>query len=287
MGKKNLIIGAFSGYNFNHLKPWVYSIQDLKLECDKIMIVGRDTSFETREQLTKHGFSLVEMTPLNVPVHIQRWLTVHEFLKHNVKEYDRVVMTDLKDVYLQDDPFKWMERTIGEKKIVTGSESLLYKDESWGNQNLFDTFRGISSLYEKFKGKEIYNVGVLGGDIEYLADLFLHNFLLAIGNPGALDQGTFNILMHTKPYSDIVYFAKQHEGWACHAGTTVDPSKIDGFRPNLLEKEPVYKDGIVYTSTGKKFCMVHQYDRVPEWRANVMTKYNQEDPNSYFTYKTV
>lgn len=285
MDKKNLIIGAFSGYNFNNLKPWVLSIDELNLDCEKIMIVG-NTDQDTKKQLVEHGFKLIDMQPLNVPVHIQRWLTVYDFLDKNRDKYDNVVMTDLKDVYFQDNPFKWMEENLGDKKIVTGSESLVYKDESWGNQNLFDTFRGIKTLYDKFKDKEIYNVGVLGGKIDYLADLFMQNFMFAIGNPPALDQGTFNILMHSKPYSDIVYFAKQSEGWACHAGTTVDPSKIDGFRPNLLEGEPTYKDGIVYTSTGKKFCMVHQYDRVPEWRQNVITKYKQENPENYFIYRT-
>ncbi len=285
MAKKKLIVGGFSGYNYNQLKPWVLSIEESGIECDKVMIVGQTTP-ETKEELIKHNFKLVDMQPLNVPIHIQRWLTVYNYLSSVKDDYDYVVMTDLKDVYFQADPFEWMENNLLGKKIVTGSESLKYIDESWGNQNLIDTFRGITSLYEAFKDKEIFNVGVLGGDPAYLADLFLHNFMLAIGNPPALDQGTFNILMHTKPYSDIVYFAKQHEGWACHAGTTVDPSKIDSFRPNLLEAEPTYKDGIVYTSTGKKFCMVHQYDRVPQWRNDVMKKYDLEDPNNYFIYRT-
>ena len=284
MAKKNLIVGGFSGYNFNQLKPWVISIEDSEIDCERVMIVGQTTP-DTKSELIKHDFKLIDMQPLNLPIHIQRWLTVYNYLISVKDEYHYVVMTDLKDVYFQADPFKWMESKLGHKKIVAGSESLIYKDEPWGNQNLMDTFRGIESLYDAFKTKEIFNVGVLGGEIEYIADLFLLNFMMAIGNPNALDQGTFNILMHTKPYIDIVYFAKQHEGWACHAGTTVDPTKIDSFRPNLLEAEPTYKDGIVYTSTGKKFCMVHQYDRVPEWQSNVRTKYKQDNPENYFIYK--
>ena len=284
MAQKNLIIGAFSGYNFNQLKPWVLSIEQSEIDCDKVMVVGQ-TPDATKPELIKHGFKLVDMEPLNVPIHIQRWLTVYNYLSSIKGDYDYVVMTDLKDVYFQADPFEWMKKNLNGKKIVTGSESLKYKDEAWNNQNLIDTFRGITSLYDAFKDKEIFNVGVLGGHPEYLADLFLHNFMLAIGNPPALDQGTFNILMHTKPYSDIVYFAKQHEGWACHAGATVDPSKIDTFRPYFLEAEPTYKDGIVYTSSGKKFCMVHQYDRVPQWNADVRKRYNLENPADYFIYR--
>jgi hypothetical protein len=61
---------------------------------------------------------------------------------------------------------------------------------------------------------------------------------------------------------------------------------MDTFRPNLLEDEPMFVDGTVLTSTGKPFCIVHQYDRVPEWKQYVMEKYKQEDSNNFFTYRT-
>jgi hypothetical protein len=34
------------------------------------------------------------------------------------------------------------------------------------------------------------------------------------------------------------------------------------------------KDGEVATSTGKVFTIVHQYDRVPEWKKVIEEKYN-------------
>jgi hypothetical protein len=88
-----------------------------------------------------------------------------------------------------------------------------------------------------------------------------------------VDQAVFNVLIQTLPFRDVVQFARQRDGWACQAGTTVDPSKIESFRPHLLEEEPDFIDGYVYTSTGKKFCIVHQYDRVPEWRKIIEARY--------------
>jgi hypothetical protein len=41
------------------------------------------------------------------------------------------------------------------------------------------------------------------------------------------------------------------DGWAAQLGTTADPSKIDSFRPSLLEAEPKMVNGKVTTSTGK------------------------------------
>jgi hypothetical protein len=63
------------------------------------------------------------------------------------------------------------------------------------------------------------------------------------------------------------------DGWAAQLGTTADPSKIEQFRPFLLEAEPKMNDDKVTTSTGKIFTIVHQYDRVPEWRKIIEENY--------------
>jgi hypothetical protein len=104
--------------------------------------------------------------------------------------------------------------------------------------------------------------------------LCLNIFLSAINRPiPIVDQAVFNVLIQTLPFRDVIHFARQRDAWACQAGTTVDPSKIESFRPHLLEEEPDFIDGYVYTSTGKKFCIVHQYDRVPEWRKIIEARY--------------
>lgn len=283
MDKKDLIIGGFTNYNYKQLKPWVESVLEFMPDVEKVMIAGNTTQ-ETVDTLTSKGFIVIPMQQTeNLPPHIPRWINVYDFLKKNGHKYNNVVMTDLKDVYFQDNPFEWLNENLGDKKIVAGSESLIYKDEAWGNQNLMDTFGPY--VYEQFKNCEIYCVGVLAGKPEYLADLFLHNYLLALRVPAALDQGTFNLLMQTHPYKDIVLYAKQGDGWACHAGTVADPRKMDDFRPKLLEPEPIYKNNIVYTSEGKRFYIVHQYDRVPQWSADVRKRYNLENPADYFIYR--
>jgi hypothetical protein len=44
----------------------------------------------------------------------------------------------------------------------------------------------------------------------------------------------------------------------------------------LLEPSPKFRfeNGKVTTSTGKDFTIVHQYDRVPEWKKVIEEKYN-------------
>ena len=287
MAKKNLIIGGVQNYGINQLKPWVLSINEHMPEAHKVMCVS-NISKETREWLVRHDFELVDMPQANIPVHVLRFLSIYEYLRHNWEEFGYVITTDVKDVYFQNDPFKWMDyHNIGVRdmhQIVAGSECLKYKDEAWGNDNLMKTYGPY--IHDIFKDKEIYNVGVLGGSAEYIKDLVFNIFSNATNRPiPIVDQAVFNVLINTQPYKDVVLRASQASGWACQAGTVADPTKMNEFRPNLLEKEPVFKDGVVYTSTDKPFCIVHQYDRVPEWQKFIQEKYNQEDPNNFFTYK--
>jgi hypothetical protein len=257
-------------------------------DAHRVMCVG-NASDETKRILANKGFELVDMPKANIPVHVLRFFSIYEYLRTNWKKFNLVITTDVKDVYFQTDPFKWLDyHNIGVKdmhQLVAGSEGMLYKDEPWGNDNLMQCYG--EHVHNIFKHNEIYNVGTLGGSAEYIKDLVFNIFTNATNRPiPIVDQAVYNVLIQTQPYKDITLFAPQSSGWAVQAGTTVDPSKIDMFRPFLTESEPIFEDGVVKTSKGKPFCIVHQYDRVPEWKKFVMNKYNQEDPNEFFTYRT-
>ena len=273
--KKDLIIGGCANYNINQLKPWVESIDECGFTGDKVMVVS-NISDETTQWLKSKNFILIPMAKANIPVHVLRFLSIYEFLRTNWQNYNYVVTTDVKDVYFQDNPIVWLELNLKNKKLVAGSESMKYRDEPWGNQNLMQAYGPY--VYDIFKDNEIYNVGTIGGTSEYVKDMVFNIFTNAINRPiPIVDQAVFNVLIQTQPYKDQIYFAKQLNGWACQAGTTVDPSKIQQFKPHLLESEPIFEDGIVKTSLGRKFVIVHQYDRVPEWKRFVEKKYGQED----------
>ena len=284
---KNLIIGAFTGYNYNQLKPWVESIDSCGFVGDKVMVVG-DASEDTKNQLLNRGFQLHNMSRINAPIHVARFWSIYDFLYENWKEYDIVVTTDVKDVYFQRDPCKWIQENRGRKELVAGSESLRYKDESWGDENLMQAYG--SEVHERFKNNIIYNVGTFGGRSNYVRDMCFNIFTNSINRPiPIVDQAVYNVLLNTQPYKDSVLFTDQEDGWAVQLGTTGDPSKINQFRPFLTEPEPIfdYENKIITTTDHMLHCIVHQYDRVPVWKKLVMDKFGQEDLNNFFTYRTV
>ena len=282
---KNLIIGAFTGYNYNQLKPWVESIDLCGFKGSKVMIVG-NADDDTCAHLIHHGFELIAMPKINAPIHVARFWSIYDYLYRN-PIYDIVVTTDVKDVYFQKDPCKWIVDNRGDKSLVAGSESIRYQDEPWGNENLLQTYG--HDIYNRFKGNTIFNVGTIGGKSHYVRDMCFNIFTNAINRPiPIVDQAVYNVLLNTQPYKDSVLFTNQEDGWAVQLGTTGDPSKINQFRPFLTEPEPIfnYETKQITTTNGIPHCIVHQYDRVPVWKKLVMDKFGQEDPNNLFTYRT-
>lgn len=295
MGKKSLIIGAATGYNYNQLKPWIESINECGFEGDKVLVLG-EASEETRQKILGQGFTIVEMIKVDAPIHVARFLSIYDYLIETWMFYDYVITTDVKDVYFQTNPVKWLDDNIKDPSvphrrptycydIIAASESIRYKDESWGDQNLMETYGPY--VYELCKDNIIYNVGTIGGTSEYVKDLMFNIFTNAVNRPiPIVDQAVFNVLIQTEPYLSKTFFADEKDGWACQAGTTADPNKIERFRPFLTEDEPTFEDGVVKNSLGEPFCIVHQYDRVPEWKKFVEQKYNQYDETEYFTINT-
>lgn len=281
---KNLIIGGFTNYGINQLRPWVLSAKVHAGNNDDVVLVYGNASDETLNWLETQGVVIVPMIEdSTIPIHVLRFLSIYNYLYKHWKEYDFVVTTDVKDVYFQADPFEDIERAnFAGFGLLVASEGLKYKDESWGNENLLQTYGQY--VYKQFKDNEIFNVGTFGGSSEYVKDMVFNIFTNAINRPIPIcDQAVFNVLINTQPFKDAII---RTVDWACEAGTVADPSKIAGFKPNLLFPEPIFENGLVKSWLGKVYPIVHQYDRVPEWKKFIQKKYEQSDDSEMFIYRT-
>ena len=279
---KDLVIGCTTNYDWSKLKYWVNSINKSGFQGDKVM-VAFNIDYETIEKLSQAGFQVIlpgkpnEQTQRyeyqsSLPVHVERFVHIYNYLQSH-DTYRFVITTDVKDVVFQKDPTKFLGMELPGAKLMFASESMLYKDEPWGNQNLMETFGPF--FHERFKDNIIYNVGVLAGRGDAMRDLCAMIFVMSVNRPiPIVDQSTFNFMISQEPYKSVARYMTSEEGWACQLGTTADPSKLEQFKPFLLEPSPIMKDGEVATSSGKVFTIVHQYDRVPEWKKVIEEKYN-------------
>ena len=205
---------------------------------------------------------------------VERFFHLWQFMDQLIKDndYRYVIHTDVKDVVFQTNPSEWLTANMGDAKILASSESLQYQHEPWGNDNMARSFPWV---YPTVKDKPIWNCGVQAGVPSVMKDLWINIYLLCKGNtvPNP-DQAAYNVLLNLEPYKSITKFSTSEDGWACQAGTTIDPAKIAGFKQHLLESQPLWDGNYATTSTGVRHAVLHQYDRIPNWKPIVEARYS-------------
>ena len=269
---KDLIIGCSTNYDWSKLKYWINSINQSGFEGDKVLIL-MNCDKETVLKVIEADFKIIAFKQdendnlvysSNMPVHTERFIHIYDYIRNN-GPYRFVITTDVKDVVFQKNPVEYLEKHCDLNNLIFSSESIQYKNEPWGDENLLQTYGQY--VYDIFKENEIFNVGVLAGQGDAMRDLAINIFTSCTNRPIPIcDQSTFNFMISQHPYIDTSKYTRSEDGWACQLGTTADPSKVEQFRPHLLEALPTLKDGQITTSTGIPYHIVHQYDRVPEWR---------------------
>ena len=139
-----------------------------------------------------------------------------------------------------------------------------YQDEPWGNRNLLETFGPF--VHEKYKNREMYNVGVLAGTRQAIQELSQTIYEMSHGRKiQIVDQAVFNFIINQHIFSAHVLKLPSEAGWAAQLGTTGETK--------MAELGNEHK---VFTSDGStEFSILHQYERIPDggrcWRNNMTT----------------
>ena len=293
--EKDLIIGAFNNFEFEVLKPWIYSAKETNFDGD-IILIAVDVSEEVIRNIVKTGVKVIPVkNSNNMRIHMLRFLYIYDFLKDNYQKYRYVISTDVRDVIFQKNPFEQLNYHLSGfvDHIVAQSESILIKDEEWNRDNILKNFGPY--FYDSVKDNEVFNVGVLAGRSKYIKDLCFGLFQMSLNRPDwVADQAAYNMLLSFEPWNNITLKTGLKDAWALNAHVTNKPDLLDKYGPVLLEPRPQIEQGIVKNHRGVPFCIVHQYDRVPEWADFYYRKYDvriTEKTNTgtapkYFIYKT-
>lgn len=283
---QDLVISAVSEYQIGNIKRWVNSLEKSGYDGAKT-VIGFNILDVTVEYLEDHGFwvfvanknrnkdddgfHFADKCTYQVPMlrHYFYW----RFLSQ-MTGIRNVISTDISDVVFQTNPSEWLEKNFcDEYDLMYQCEGLRYKDEAWGRDNMKNCYG--EDVYQVMSERPIYNAGSMAGRWKTFVDFSLNASLVSMQaqhNPTP-DQAAVNLLLSLEPYNSITQFNDHDINWACEAGTVADPKKIDGFRPNLLSPEPTFDGDFVYNSKGEKYCMVHQYNRVPNWKSSIEKKY--------------
>lgn len=285
---KDMVVGCITGYTFDKIAPWVNSLDRSGFTGDKVMICY-NISYDVAQELANRGYSVLafekddanktfKFNQPNFNIVVERFFHMWYLLKRYRGQYRNIICTDVKDVVFQSNPSDWLEKNLGDKKINVACESIRYTDEEWGKHNLYKSFGPF--IFEENVNNLIFNAGTISGEFDTMIDLFLQIYLMCNGTQryieggGGPDQAALNIILNMKPYKDITRFTMSEEGWAAQLGTT-GPQIKGKYGHLLVENRPEFSKikGLVTTSTGEPFALVHQYDRVPYWKDDIEKKY--------------
>ena len=282
MAKKDLIIGAFSNYDYDAVKPWIESINQTDFDGDKVLITI-NTSEETNQKIRDAGFTVIpKPSDGKMMFHMERFLHIYDYLKSDKNKYRYIVTTDVRDVIFQSNPQSWLEEKLtGKTQLITSSEAIHIKNEAWNRDNIRKCFG--DNFYDDVKDHRVLCVGILAGTGEAICDLCAMLFQLSSNRSDwVADQAAYNVLMRMYPYNNITYRANLSDAWALNAHVTNREAQYAEFGPHLLEDRPFFEDGLVKDAKTKEpFVIVHQYDRVRAWKNFYEEKYGVKIKSQY------
>lgn len=305
---KDLILGAISAnYTVDDVRNWAHSIIKSGFDGDVAVFcynfIGEDATIPNF--LQDLGFSVFLPTynnwGQNVPffehhsgkgtpttnhelVHQIRFFHFWHYLKEldkNANEYRYVIVTDVRDVVFQYNPSNWLDihdDKIDGSTIVAPSENILYRDESW-NLQMIKKHYGPYVVEYLLKDRPVCNVGTIAARFHAFMGLCINIYQSSLGiHPAQLpmpgDQTGFNFLINTV-YINSSRPSSPSTLWSCQCGTMCDPTKQHLFEHHIEELDIGITDEGIVTNFGKPFCILHQYDRVPQFLDKVNRRYGE------------
>jgi len=271
--KKNLILTVMHGYDYPFVEPFIRSLQSTGCAADLVIFISDKVSKTTKRVLKKRGAILIEFTSKypfipsyradfenmvsTITINNYRFIFYLRYLLEAGKDYQDVMLTDIRDVIFQRNPFgedlKGNICFFLEDPVQTFSYSELnYK---W----LTDaTDAGTAS---KFINDTVSCAGVTIGGVSRIIDYLKYiksklDFRAEL--PWGLDQGIHNSYVYNvKPAGMVVY--KSEHPFVYNMGA------YQVYKLNS-KNEVVNKED-------KPYQIIHQYDRFGELLELMKSKY--------------
>jgi hypothetical protein len=252
--KQNLLIGAISGnYTIDDVRGW---IETSNFENTERVLLLYNNNSELEQYLIENDISIIQpnfdfwgqvINEFSTNTGTINFNTSYDLI-HNIRffhiwkylqdaDYESVIITDVRDVYFNSDPFN----VLSKDKITATSEMITYESEPWNHQHLFENLGLIG--FETMSDCQVFNVGVFGGPGSLIRDICADIYLISAGKRKVADQTSFNYLIQTK-YKHQTNFTTLNDNFAVH---------LHVINAGLVEFD---------LNNIKQYKIVHQYDRI-------------------------
>lgn len=277
--KENIILTSGSGYRFHHLRPFLDTLFKTTYDGEVAFFIS-DTDQATLQKLRKYPIKLIPFTydypylstyqdvTKHIPTAIDfvphpktiRYIMYLAYLKAFKEQYRNVMLTDIRDVIFQKNPFDF---AINDKiysfledktqQIKDNYFNTLWIKEAFGQE-------ALSRIGDNYIVCSGITIGSYHPMVKYLEKLTYY-IINEVRDQGCKDQGIHNYVIYTNQVKNIELISDD-EG----AVSTISTHKpIDNIR---IDRAKTVKD-----KQGQTINIVHQYDR--HWK--LLWKYNKRD----------
>jgi hypothetical protein len=272
MSSRDLILTIMQGYDYPFVEPFFESLKKVGYRGDLVVFVSDDLSKATRKKLEttqarligyKTAFPFIDaysdafngITP-SVSINNYRFIFYLQYLKEYCNDYDRVMLTDIRDVVFQLPPFSVLRNDSISFFLEDEAQTFRHKfNYEWlANATDRDTADSVADQQVSCAGITIGGSKEIIKYLEYMKAKLTGRDKLEWG----LDQGIHNSYIYVKNPAGIKVFGSDK------------PYVI-----NLGAYQPYHisPGGEVTTASGEPYAIVHQYDRSGKLFGLVKNKY--------------
>jgi len=259
--ENQLILGLAAGYHYGDVRPFLVSLERAGYRGECVLFVSETT--RNLDRIGEHNVTLIHLEwPAglkHLPYNALRYFLYLNFLKASDRHFERILITDVRDVVFQLNPFdySWPEGincTLEDKRMTIGE---CPHNSHWIRRHLG------KKAWTTIKDSHISCSGTTMADhdsmLKYLETLTAK---LTPYTPGermaGYDQGVHNHLVHTGQFNELTF--QDNFGPILTLGYTRGDPETDG-------------KGFVLNEAGSRAHIVHQYDRKPELHKTIHRQY--------------
>jgi hypothetical protein len=291
----NVVIGAIGNYKFDQIKYWVNSLNRSGFKGKKILL-SYNSNQELISQLKDNGIEVYDVkhdsfgrTVQEFPCHTGKvdanstewlvhhmrffhmWQLIQELKKDNKIGY--IIHTDVRDIVFQENPDTWLyEHSLmnDNRPIIAPSEYLTFKEENWNQELALTNYGGF--IYDKIiKDSLVFNVGSFASPLDEFCNICLMTYMLTYRRNKLSDQPAHALLFNTI-LKDKVFVADTRSAWSMQFGTMHE--NFNKYKEQLRgEPARINSSGKVVNECGNPYVILHQYERVPEFKTLLESKY--------------
>lgn len=269
---KTAVISYIKNIKKDYVYSFVKSVSYFSPYNFDIYIIDASTedSREAVNQIEGFGFKVIKRKHVYENLFIDRLIAYKEFA--NSHDYERVLCMDFTDVYMQKNPFEFINK-LPTDKLIMSSEGVIIGDQEW-NRNVITTVYGESVL--KFlSAYEIINGGFICGNsstISDFADKVVNEYEKFPNNIKSI-YGVDQVLILKLIYHDQklnLHVVRDEIPLVTHLHVhfnNPDKCRFTGIQ--------IVGDKVVRNKDNDLFCVVHQYNRSNAMFNQVTNHYNK------------